>query len=209
MTRKPIAIEVAMPSGPEHYWREMRARGAKGFTVSDIALSSEGVTYQTVKSYVWFLSRNGYLVKVGSKKSGYGIAHVYKIKQDSRKAPIDRPDPTSAPLTKRQALWTAMRTLSSFTVSELAACASTEERLVSRRSTEDYVRRLVKAGLIEVIEPSAKASGWPRGARAGVYRLKRAANTGPLAAKLCNANFVFDPNMNRVLGEPIVTEARP
>lgn len=208
MTRKPVHIEVAMPSGPEHYWREMRARGERGFTVQDIALASDGVAHGTVKRYVWYLEKAGHIVKVGTKKSGYGIANIYRIKKDRSTAPIERGGDKGRPVTARQALWTAMRTLPQFSVAELAACATTEERPISQRSAELYVQRLVKAGALEVLQPSAKANGWPRGARGGVYRLRRAADTGPLAPKLCNANFVFDPNKHRVLGEAVVTEPR-
>ncbi len=207
MTRKPIAIEIAMPSGPAHYWREMLAR-KKGFTVSDIALSSEGVAYTTVKRYVWFLVKAGFVVKTGEKKSGYATQAVYTVKKDSRVAPIERADPLVKPPTGREALWTAMRALSQFSVAELAVSASTDERPVSGRSASLFVQRLVQAGAIEVIEAPRRASGRPLGARAGLYRLKRSANTGPLPPKICIANFVFDPNKNRVLGEVVVTEPR-
>ncbi len=207
MTRKPIAIEVAMPSGPAHYWREMLAR-KKGFTVSDIALSSEGVAYTTVKRYVWFLVKSGFVVRIGEKKSGYATQAIYAIKKESRVAPVERADPLVKPPTGREALWTAMRALTQFSVAELAISASTEERAVSSRSASLFVQRLVQAGAIEVIEAPRKASGRPLGSKAGLYRLKRAANTGPLPPKICLANFVFDPNKNRVLGDAIVSEAK-
>jgi hypothetical protein len=208
VTRKPIHIEVAMPSGPAHYWREMRAR-PNGFTVCDIALSSEGVAYATVKRYVWFLQKAGFVVKIGEQKSGYATRSLYAIKKDSRAAPIERADPLVRPPTGREALWTAMRALAQFSVAELAVSASTEERPVSGRSASLFVLRLVQAGAIEVIEAPRRASGRPLGSRAGLYRLKRAANTGPLPPKICVANFVFDPNKNRVLGDAIVSEAKP
>lgn len=204
----PVHIAVALPRGPEFYWKEMRARTARGFTVQDIAFSAEGVSNTTVKRYIWWLEKHGYVVKVGTKKSGYGIANIYKIKQDSRTAPIERAADKGKPTTARQALWTAMRTLPQFSIAELGACASTEEHPVAQRSAELYVQRLVSAGVLEVIEAPKRANGWPRGARGGVYRLKRSADTGPLAPKLCKADFVFDANKNRILGEAVVTEPR-
>ncbi|MBY6244112.1 hypothetical protein [Methylosinus sp. Sm6] len=206
--RIPTHIAVALPRGPEHYWKEMRARNARGFTVQDIALSSEGVSNTTVKRYIWWLEKQGYVVKVGSKKDGYAIANIYKIKRDSRTAPIERAEDKGKPATARQALWTAMRTLPQFGVAELTACASTEERPIARRSAELYVQKLVSAGVLEMLEAPKRANGWPRGARGGLYRLKPTANVGPLAPKLCKADFVFDPNKNRVLGEAVVTEPR-
>lgn len=204
----PVHIAVALPRGPEHYWREMRAKGEKGFTVQDIALASEGVAHGTVKRYVWFLEKAGYIVKVGTKKSGYGIANVYRIKKDRRSAPIESAEGKDKTSTARQALWTAMRTLPQFSVAELVACASTEERPIALRSGELYVQRLVKAAVLDVVEAPQRANGWPRGARGGLYRLKRSADTGPIAPKLCKADFVFDSNKNRILGEAVVTEPR-
>lgn len=210
MTRKPVHIEVAMPSGPAHYWAAMLAR-PKGFTVREIALCSAGVSYETVKRYVWFLAREGYVLRVGEKRDGYALQAVYAVKKRVSKAPIERPDPARAPLTAREAMWNAMRALEQFTVAELAIASSTEERPVSIRSAHLYVQRLAQARLLRIVEPPARASGKtvagvPRGAEAGVYRLPK--STGPRAPKLCNAGFVFDPNSNRVLGEAVVTEQR-
>ena len=207
MTRKPIAIEVAMPSDPGHYWRKMRAR-ANGFTLSDIALSSEGLAYTSVKRYAKFLVKSGFVVRIGEKKSGYATQALYAVKKDSRVAPIERADPLARPPTAREALWTAMRALAQFSVAELAISASTDERAVSGRSANLFVQSLIQAGAIEVIEAPKKANERQIGARAGLYRLKRAANTGPLPPKICVVNFVFDPNKNRVLGDAIVSEAK-
>ena len=140
MTRKPIAIEVAMPSDPGHYWRKMRAR-ANGFTLSDIALSSEGVAYTSVKRYARFLVKSGFVVRIGEKKSGYATEALYAVKKDSRVAPIERADPLARPPTAREALWTAMRALAQFSVAELAISASTDERAVSGRSANLFVQK--------------------------------------------------------------------
>ncbi|MCC3246180.1 hypothetical protein LG047_12755 [Methylocystis sp. WRRC1] len=211
--RKPIHIEVAMPSGPAHYWKAMLSAGAKGFTIRAIALASEGVAYDTVKRYVWFLEKQGYVLKIGKKLDGYATQNVYAVKKRQTKAPIERPDPASRPLTARDAMWNAIRTLSQFTARELAVAAATEERPVSLRAAELYVQKLVQAGVLQVVTAPARASGKsasgaPQGATAGVYRLLKTANTGPQAPKVCNAGFVFDPNSSRVLGAAIVTEAR-
>ncbi len=203
MTRKPIAIELAMPSGPAHYWRAMCAR--KSFTVREIALCSQGVSYETVKRYVWFLQKNGFVARVGDRRDGYALQAVYAVGKRLSKAPVERPDPIKAPLTAREAMWNAMRALSRFTVVELAMAAATEERPVAQRTADRYVRALVKAGALAVIEP-AKANG--RGSTPGRFRLNPAANTGPQAPKLCTAGFVFDMNKGRVVGEAVVTEAR-
>lgn len=211
MTRKPIAIEVAMPSGPAHYWAEMKRAGKKGFTVRAIALASEGVAYETVKRYVWFCVKAGHVVRIGAKQDGYATQAVYAVKTPLSKPPIERKG--EEPLSARDAMWTAMRTLPQFTAKELSACATTEERKISLRSAELYIQKLVAAGALSVLETPARATGkskrgTPRGATPGRYALKPGANTGPQAPVLCKADFVFDMNTHRPLGEAKVTESR-
>ncbi|MBY6244101.1 hypothetical protein [Methylosinus sp. Sm6] len=203
MTRKPIHIEVAMPSGPTHYWREMLAR-PKGFTVTEIALASDGVAHATVKRYVDFLKQEGFVARIGEKRDGYALRAVYAVTKRLPKAPVRRPDPMHAPLTAREAMWNAIRALDQFTVSELAVSASTEERPVAQRTADNYVRALLRVGVLQALAAPERLKG--RGSTPGVYRLVKSANTGPQAPKLCNAGFVFDPNRNRVIGETVVTE---
>jgi hypothetical protein len=211
MTRKPIAIEIAMPSGPAHYWAAMKAAGKKGFTVRSIALSSGGVAYETVKRYVWFCVRHGHVVKIGAKKDGYATQVVYAVKTPLTMAPVERKGEKR--LTARQAMWNAMRTLHQFSARELQANATTEERPISLRSVELYIQKLVAAGVLSVLEEASRASGksktgTPRGAAPGRYALKPSANTGPQAPVLCKADFVFDMNTRKPLGETKVSEHR-
>lgn len=209
--RKPLAIEIAMPSGPAHYWAAMKAAGKKGFTVRAIALASDGVAYDTVKRYVWFCVKAGHVVRIGQRQDGYATQAVYAVKTPLTKPPIERK--AEAGLTARQAMWNAMRALSDFSVAELRAAAATEERPISLRSAELYVQKLVAAGALLILEAPARAAGksrdgTPKGATPGRYRLKPQAKTGPQAPVLCRADFVFDPNTRKALGETRVTEAR-
>jgi hypothetical protein len=209
MMQRPHAIPVALPRGPEHYWREMIARGAKGFTIRDIAFASDGVTYAAVKTYIRWLLKQGYLVKTGERPTGYGRADVYGVCKASRAAPTMRRDDYAGQRGEiQQALWRAMRSLGPFTLPELAFAASTDERVVKVRTAETYVRRLARAGAIEIVEPYKKGAKGAPGAKAGRYALKRSANTGPKAPKIFAAEIVFDPNANRVLGDALVTEGR-
>jgi hypothetical protein len=200
---------ISLPHGPSHYWKEMQARSEKGFTIRDVAYCSEGVTYAAVKDYVTFLLKDGYVVKIGERNVGYTNAGVYSIRKNSRHAPIKRrPEFADKRGRMQLALWTAMRTLSSFTLPELQASASTEELPIKLRTAEQYVRSLTKAGAVEIVEPYRKGAPGAPGARAGIYRLARTANSGPAPLKIFNASIVFDPNKNRVLGEAVVTEPR-
>lgn len=206
MPRKPIMIEIAMDSGPSHYWKLMLAAGQKGFTIRSIALASEGVAYNSVKRYVDFLKAEGHVVRIGEKRDGFALQAVYAVKKRANKAPIKRPAGKGEPFTARQAMWNAMRTLGQFSINELAAAASTEERTVAQRTADNYARALLKAGVLIVVEAPQCLKG--KGSTPGVYRLAPRANTGPAAPKLCNANFIFDMNTRKPVGEAVVTEAR-
>lgn len=211
MTRKPIPLEIVLPSGPAHYWAAMKKAGKKGFTVRAIALASDGVAYETVKRYVWFCLKAGHVVRIGEKLDGYATQAVYAVKNGLTKAPIERKGEKR--LTARQAMWNAMRSLAQFTVAELRAAAETEERAISLRTAELYVQKLAQAGALIVLDAPARASGktkggTPKGATPGRYRLKPAANTGPQAPVLCKADFIFDMNKRQPIGEAKVTEAR-
>lgn len=210
MTRKPIHVEVEMPSGPAHYWREMRRLGKKGFTVRAIANASEGVSYETVSRYVWWLQKEGYVARIGQKQDGYAVQAVYVIKNAVTHAPIERQGPRA--ITAREAMWNAIRALKTFTARELVMSAATEERPISQRSANLYIQRLAQAGVLQVVVPPRRATGKigpvPRGAIAGTWRLCPTADSGPEAPKLCNAGFVFDPNKNAVLGSAVLTETR-
>ncbi len=209
MMHRPFSLPIAAPRGPEVYWAAMQAMNAKGFTIADVSLCADGAAYATVKTYVRFLLDQGVLVQTGTRKAGYAIRAVYKIKKMARKAPVlRRPDYSGARGAIQLSCWTAMRTLSQFTLPELAATASTEEQPVRQRTAEEYVRRLMRAGVVEAVTPYQRGAKGSSGAKAGVYRLSRAHNSGPLPPKVFKAEFVFDPNKNRILGEAVVTEPR-
>ncbi len=209
MMHRPFAVPVALPRGPEHYWKTMQALDEKGFTVRDIALCADGSAHATVKNYVQFLVRKKILVKVGARKEGYVEAGVYRIKTPQRFAPVmHRTEYLGARGAIQRALWTAMRSLSQFSLPELAATASTEEHPVKLRTAEEYVRRLRRVGVVEDVKRYQRSAPGASGAKAGVYRLVRAHNSGPLPPKVFSAQIVFDPNKNRVLGEALVSEAQ-
>lgn len=204
--RKPLVIELAAPSGPEHYWAAIRKR-RKGFTVSDIWLEADGVSRETVKRYVWHLARAGFVQATAEKRrDGYATAAVYRLIRDQRNAPIENKTPK---LSAREAMWIAIRTLAQFSPRELCAAASTDERRVSLRSADLYVQRLVQAGVLQVLSPPERAKGKGLPAKSGIYRLKPSANSGPRAPKLMNAGFVFDMNKRQVVGKPTLVEVSP
>jgi len=209
MMQRPFALPVALPRGPEHYWKVMQSLNKKGFTIRDISMCSDGVAHATVKTYVLFLLREKILARIGTRKDGFAIASVFKIKAPQRQTPTQhRADYAGKRGAIQLSLWNAMRALPQFTLPELAATASTEEHPVKVRTAEEYVRRLMRAGVTEAVVPYARGAKGAVGGKAGVYRLARSANSGPLPPKIFNAAIVFDPNKNRLLGEAVVTEPR-
>lgn len=204
---RPFSIPVALPRGPEHYWAAMRAYGSKGFTAHDIACCSEGIAYSTVKTYLAHLLKIGAIKVVSSEKlRATRTTRVYAVAIKATKAPVQRrADYSGARGRVQQQLWTAMRSLGAFAIRELAAAASTDDLVIKPRTAEEYVRRLTRAGVLMVVEPYAKGKPGATGARAGLWRLKKSADTGPLAPKIFKASIVFDCNRSAIIGESEVS----
>ena len=209
---RPFSVAVALPKGPEHYWAMAKAAGPQGFSIPELAGCTNGVAYATVKNWVHGLARAGILKAVGThpqrnRPDGAGLpATLYAVAIKSSAAPVLRRDSFSGARGQiQQQLWTAMRTLPVFGVRELALAASTDTLSIKPRTAEEYVRRLTKAGVLTVVDAYAKGKPGATGARSGTWRLKRAANSGPLAPKVFRATFVFDANRRAIIGQSEVS----
>lgn len=208
---RPFQIEIQLPRGPDHYWKMMIGFGAKGFTLGELAGCTNGVAYNTVKDYVTRLRQAGVIKIVGEEKPIGGIkVNRYAVAKVTTDAPVvRRREYTGERGRIQQQIWTAMRSLSAFTIAELAVAASTEECAVKPHTADQYVRRLINAGIVLVVKPYLKGEkGRPfgAGAVAGVYRLTKAGNTGPKPPKIFKSTFVFDPNKNRIVGKTAAEE---
>ncbi|MCC2110381.1 MAG: hypothetical protein KDJ40_23545, partial [Hyphomicrobiales bacterium] len=169
---RPFNVPIALPRGPEHYWSIAKKFGAKGFTLGELAGCTNGVAYSTVKAWLYAMVKQGAVKQIGSRKSAIGQpAHVYAVAIKTAKAPVQRRQDYQGVRGKtQQQVWTAMRTLGTFSLVELTAAASTPEQPVKRRTAEEYVRRLANAGVLAVVEPYAKGKPGATGARAGTWR---------------------------------------
>ena len=98
-------------------------------------------------------------------------------------------------------IWTAMRALPVWTLTELATVATTEECSVNVLAVTRYVLTLQKAGIVQ------KAGEERRARKLQMWRLKRAFNTGPLPPRLLSAALVYDANNHAIIGEPQAQEA--
>lgn len=201
---RPFNVPIALPRGPEHYWSVAKKFGAKGFTLGELAGCTNGVAYSTVKNWLYDMLKVGAIKTIGARKGPVGgaVQNLYAVALKAMKAPVQRRSDYQGVRGKtQQQVWTAMRTLGTFSLVELTAAASTPEHPVKPRTAEEYVRRLTNAGVLAVVEPYAKGKPGATGARAGTWRLVKRADTGPLAPKVFNASIVFDANTQKIVGE--------
>jgi len=196
-------LKIAMMRSPAAYWKAACDFGSKGFTTSDLSGCTCGIAHSTVRQWIQAMRRQGELVVVGSVP---GIAgkerYLYAVKRKREKAPVvRRPDFKGALGRAQEQLWNTMRMLKeSWTLSELALTASTEEVLVSRNTANKYVAALVRAGIVQAVKAPTFGAKGHMGAVAGRYRLTRKI-TGPKPPQVLAAQFVFDPNSDKIIGE--------
>jgi hypothetical protein len=194
-----LAITARLPRGEAGYWSIMRKLddiGSGKFTVADVE-GETNVKAGGVASYLRRLVKAGYARQVGERPAPARPAKVYRLRANAP-AIAPRLDAQGKPLppSMRDCLWRAMRTMRhGFTAKELAFTATVDRR-IPRASAERYILLLVDAGYLVHVG-------------GGVYRLKPAMNTGPLApAVLRVTNVVFDRNQRRVVGEAGATEVQ-
>lgn len=205
MMARPFAPRHGLPKGPEHLWREMRRQSADGFTLSSLWGASNSVAKRTIKGYLVAYEALGVIRRIGQRPTIAGRSMiVWSLADDApRVAPvIRRPDYRAERGVARRQLWGAMRSMGAFDVFDLAHTASTEECAVKPRTAERYVRELARAGLLVCLTPYAKGAHGRPGARAATWKLKPAANTGPLPPKVIRGD-VYDPNRD------VMIAARP
>ncbi|MGO8738588.1 hypothetical protein [Rhodoblastus sp.] len=192
-----IALKLALPKGAHHYWQVMceRTKSAGGFTVTDIHKSSNGVTRAAVWIYVQGCLAQGFVEKVGAKAARSSIFKVTTPRRDAPK--IHAVDGLMG--RRRQQLWTAIRAMPNFQLRELAVAASVEEVEISYGTAQRFIWQLRDAGMVELLDDGGKNAP-------STFRLKRKANTGPLAPRIFDARVVFDPNAQKIVGEAIASE---
>lgn len=103
----------------------------------------------------------------------------------------------------QEQMWRALRMLTGdVNQRELAAHASTPSIPVAEAAAKDYLLVLNEAGYLI---PTREAIGGRRGAQAR-YRLKPTRNTGPRPPMVCRTKVVYDPNEDKIVWQPAVTE---
>ena len=106
-------------------------------------------------------------------------------------------------MTARQALWNAMRSpffRNGFKLIDISVHASTDTLEINQRSARLYISRLLRAGYLIVLQKGTNATPT-------IWRLVH--NTGPVAPKLLKTESVYDPNAEKIFGEPETVEVEP
>lgn len=93
----------------------------------------------------------------------------------------------------RRAIWRTIRILGQFTLDDLVKIGSTEEVAVNRVDANHFVRWLVKAQYVVVVDR-------PRDNRVPTtYRLVPSKSTGPLPPQIQRSHQLYDPNLRKVV----------
>lgn len=191
MISRPRAGHGPVKHGNAHYWAVIRGFG-RDFTYRDVHATTDGATIDTVRIAVTGLVRAGLVELVREEPRGVAWPRkVFRCVRPDIRIPPGKPGPRRGQGLRQLQMWRAMRTLSSWTILELARAASTDVVEVSPELAGHYVCRLVKAGVVQVLQPKRRRLN---GSHPGTYRLRPAANTGPRAPEIYRGQGVFDPN---------------
>lgn len=194
-----IRIDVALPRGPEHYWRMMGelTRSAGGFTVTDIWQLTNSRSRKTVKGYIHHCRDIEAIEVVGEGANG---AVSYRVVNPNAAAPVQRRDDFQDRRGRiQEQIWIAMRSLPQFTIRELAVEASTDDVTVCERAAKDYVQALREAGYLTTVRAGERLK------TPGIFRLRPDMGRGPKAPAILRTRFVFDRNTGKPVGPALGT----
>lgn len=181
MSRKPIN-EQQPTECRQAIWDEIR-RYKNGFSIKDLDIK---LAASSINDYLMGLFKAEYLELVNPSTSSKPAA--YRLIRDiGNDAPRVRRDGT--PVTQgqgRQQMWNAMHILKTFTFTDLAFNASTDDHTVAESEAKTYCAALCRAGYL-VTRPE------------GRYMLIPSMWTGPHPPQIQRTKQVYDPNLKRVV----------
>jgi hypothetical protein len=175
------------------YWRIMTGLQTHyGEFTSRVVVDLAGVGHRkTIENYLAFLVAEKVVRIVDSHSAGAKVTNVYRIVNLGEAPPMRRGDSSLGQ--RQQAMWTAIRSLGTFRVPELAEAAATDE-VIPRETAAGYVADLLRAGYLSV------AGHAPESRRFTLYRLLPARNTGPRAPIVMRSERAcFDLNIMRLV----------
>lgn len=179
-------VELAAAGEPcirQAMWERMRE--LRRFTYADLYRWDR----EAVTDYVRRLVSGGHLTadRSGGRFSRVVFELVRDVGHDAPK--LQRDGSPSHIGRSREQMWRAMKMLPSFSFVDLAVNASTEDAPVSAEDAKHYVKHLLRAKYLTVLQPATTHSK-------AIYRLAR--NTGPKPPMVTRAKVVFDPNLGRI-----------
>lgn len=212
MPRKTTPIELAGGKGKrQRIWEAIRRLAVSGepFTETMIYLSvprdkRADIEMECLRDYRRCLLAGGVL-KVHREHTTADPA-TYLLVED---VGIDAPRFTRAgqPVTQglgQEAMWRTLRMhTGDINASELAGLASTTAVPVTRVSAAAYIKHLHRGGYL-ILTKEGKGLG--NGGVLSRYRLHPGRNTGPRPPMVCRTKVLWDPNENKIVWQPPVSE---
>jgi hypothetical protein len=194
-------------------WESIRevSKHVQEFTESEIHLAINhdvrGLTSPgAIADYRKALVAAGILAVASKPVLATHIPGTYRlVKDEGLEAPRIRKDGTRVTqgLAQEQ-MWRTLRLLQGDTnARELAAHASTQTIHVPEDAAKSYLGMLIKAEYL-VLTKAGKGTG--KGGIQARYRLKPSRNTGPRPPMICRTKVVYDPNEDKIVWAPVVTD---
>lgn len=186
-------LTVRVPRGFAGFWDIIRAvwKEKGSFTLTDIDHRSM-VDRSTVSRYLQSLEKGGYIKCIGIVPALPNGAKVYKLLKYPLEAPRLRKDGSAVTQGDSQdRMWRSMKMLKKFTAHDLAINASLPKAIVPTITAVSYIKHLLKAGYLRVLEPRY-------GSKGAIYQLIKF--TGPKAPMVQRTDWVWDPNLKQVMG---------
>lgn len=200
----PVDMRVNVLRGYDGYWAIIHKLDAEQgeFTAADVDGESNS-DIGSIRRYLRNLTANGFLqlARVERNRIKSAPLHFYRLVKRQKVAPHFRSDGTLIPPSAQQCIWTAIRTLRQFTLTDLVFAARTPETSIGIVWAKRYLTMLHKAGYLVVVNGA--------GRNPVTWRLKPAMNTGPkppMRAKVTNT-ALWDPNRRTFVGETTVEVA--
>lgn len=163
------------------------------------------ISPSAVRDYLCSLQAAGYLRCVVEAVPRGTLAKLVLAQDAGVEAPRVRRngEPVTQGLAQEQ-MWRTLRMLSGdINAAELAAYASTPAVPVELATARSYLAALDRAGYLDTVVPG-KGNG--KGGTLARLRLKRNRDTGPRPPMICRTRVIYDPNEDRVVYMPRVTD---
>ena len=164
------------------------------FSAADLARAS-GATEGAALFYLTRLNKRGIVPSAGMSTDRQPL--FGKPKLQITPIVLDQDGSLSLDFTRRQSMWTALRALRTFTVSELFDIVCQHVK-IDRPMVNTYIDRLAKANYLT---RTPSEDGDEDG-----FMLRTSMDTGRIAPKLCEAELVFDISRRAFFGRGVARE---